>query len=52
MRYLPALCASLFLTFASSTASAQTLCVYDPAGRTGFVFDWMEAWKLNAAGQL
>lgn len=51
MRYLPALCASLFMTFASATASAQTLCVYDPAGRTGFVFDWMEAWKLNAAGQ-
>ena len=50
MRTIPALIASLFLAF-SGTASAQTLCVYDPAGRTGFVFDWMEAFKLNAASQ-
>ena len=51
MRHIPAFFTAIFLAFASSTASAQTLCVYDPAGRTGFVFDWMEAWKLNAAGQ-
>ena len=51
MRYFSAFFASLFLALASGTASAQTICVYDPAGRTGFAFDWMEAWKLNAAGQ-
>ncbi len=48
---MPAFFTGLLLAAASSTAQAQTLCVYDPAGRTGFVFDWMESYKLNAAGQ-
>ncbi|MFT5681856.1 MAG: hypothetical protein ACI8RZ_002774 [Myxococcota bacterium] len=48
---MPAFFTGLLIAAASSTAQAQTLCVYDPAGRTGFVFDWMESYKLNAAGQ-
>jgi hypothetical protein len=36
---------------APSVANAEdrTICVYDPAGRTGFAFGWLESWKIAAA---
>ena len=38
------------LAVASPRAEAASLCVYDPAGRTGFAYKWMESWKTQAAG--
>lgn len=35
---------------ASAPARAQTVCVFDPAGRTGFMYQLMESWKTQAAG--
>ncbi len=29
-------------------ADTRTVCVYDPAGRTGFAYSWLESWKINA----
>ncbi|MEL6345695.1 MAG: putative solute-binding protein [Myxococcota bacterium] len=34
----------------SVPAQAASVCVYDPAGRTGFAYKWMEAWQTQAAG--
>jgi len=31
-------------------AQQQSICVYDPAGRTGFAFGWLEAWQIAASG--
>lgn len=50
MRWIAPLIASVVLAFFSATADAASLCVYDPAGRTGFAYKWMESWKTQAAG--
>ncbi len=31
-------------------AADRTVCVYDPAGRTGFAFGWLQSWQIAAAG--
>lgn len=33
----------------SADASARTVCVYDPAGRTGFAYGWMQRWQEASA---
>jgi len=39
-----------FSLFGKTAEAGQTVCVYDPAGRTGFAFGWLEAWQIAAAG--
>jgi len=34
---------------AASPAQAASVCVYDPAGRTGFMYKMAESWAINAA---
>jgi hypothetical protein len=38
------------LATASPEAAAQTVCVYDPAGRTGFAYGWLQKWQEASAG--
>jgi hypothetical protein len=33
-----------------ASGADRTVCVYDPAGRTGFAFGWLESWQIAAAG--
>lgn len=37
------------LLASTSAAAGQTVCVYDPAGRTGFMYKLAESWAINAA---
>ncbi len=41
---------ALGMLLSTPAAAAQTVCVYDPAGRTGFMFKLMEGWAIQAAG--
>ncbi len=55
MPLLLALVAALLLLLpgvaqAQAQAQARTACVYDPAGRTGFMFKLAESWAVQAAG--
>lgn len=49
LRRLAPLCALLGLGAASADAAAATVCVYDPAGRTGFAYGWMQSWQEASA---
>ncbi|MFT4978339.1 MAG: hypothetical protein ACI8S6_004247 [Myxococcota bacterium] len=49
LRRLAPLLALGSLGLASPVASAQTVCVYDPAGRTGFAYGWMQRWADASA---
>ncbi|NOY26719.1 MAG: hypothetical protein GXP62_12675 [Oligoflexia bacterium] len=46
MSLLPALLLALAST--ARAADAATVCVYDPAGRTGFMYKMAESWAVNA----
>lgn len=50
MKRLLAACLLTLGLAASSDAQAATVCVYDPAGRTGFMFKMVEKWAIAAAG--
>lgn len=41
--------ALLGLTASAPAAAGQTVCVYDPAGRTGFMFKMAQGWATQAA---
>lgn len=49
MKRLLTTCLALLSLCAASSAQAATVCVYDPAGRTGFMYKMAEGWAINAA---
>jgi len=40
---------SLLALATPASAQAASVCVYDPAGRTGFMYKMAEGWAINAA---
>ncbi len=46
---LSALVFGLTLSAPAAAAETRSMCVYDPAGRTGFIFKLMEGWAINAS---